>query len=471
MHVEPITNEPTPLSVRHPASWPAEHRYIFEVTLGEQLKLPYTLEPVPELPRVEIRCLGAPHQNVLCIGSNLLLRPRQQWLTPAALPALPLTSFAPQTILPSWNLGTLPVLFPPLTGFSKNGESFTFLPLDLFGSVFFLLTRYEELVLKQRDRYGRFPAHESVAAKAGFLHRPLADEYVALLATALRTCFPGLQPARTRAQIRLTHDVDHPYLFYRKSLAHMLYSSAKLLWQQPSLPAARRLGHAALRSGFNHDASADPFNSYDALMSASEKMGLPAEFYFMAGQPRARHQEAYDLQRPELQQLLTQIHRRGHVIGLHSSYHSFRCPITLTREHHCLLHAAQQAGIRLSTVGGRQHYLRWEHPLTWQCWEQAALAYDATLGFAEQAGFRCGTCREFPVFNPVSSQRLRLRERPLTVMDVTLSEHMGLDRSASLSLLHDLWGAVKNVGGTLEVLVHNCNPDGPWLVEELTHFT
>ena len=45
----------------------------------------------------------------------------------------------------------------------------------MFGSAFFMLTRYEELVVADRDQYGRFPAAASVAGREGFLGVPVVD--------------------------------------------------------------------------------------------------------------------------------------------------------------------------------------------------------------------------------------------------------------------------------------------------------
>ena len=50
--------------------------------------------------------------------------------------------------------------------------------LDIFAASFFMLTRWEEYVNKNRDIHDRFPATESLAYKQGFLDRPVVNEYV-----------------------------------------------------------------------------------------------------------------------------------------------------------------------------------------------------------------------------------------------------------------------------------------------------
>lgn len=458
------------LVVRHSAGWPAEHRYILGVLVEERLGLRCETEAVPELEWVEIRCpeIG-PRGRVLRVGANFLLRPVEQQLSAAAMPVLPLSGWDPALMFRGWQFGRLPVIYParcmPLAECRNGGD--VFLPVDLFGGAFFLLSRYEELVVNERDHHGRFSARSSVAAKAGFIFRPLVDEYAELLRWAVEACFPGIRCRRPQPRIRLTHDVDHAFQFLGRTWTQMALSAAKTLWRKPDAREAWRLLRTAVRAGLGKVAAADPYNTYDGLMHASEQLGTPAEFYFMTGVTNRRYDEFYDLAQPALQDVLHRIYRRGHVIGLHSSYDSFRSESRLRQEMDALRCGAERSGIPLDVVGGRQHYLRWDHPLSWRCREAAGLAYDATLGFPDQVGFRCGTAHDFPAFDLEQSKQLQLRERPLIAMDVTLTDYMGLSPDEVTATLERLWSAVRRVGGTFEVLIHNCNPMALWLTERL----
>jgi hypothetical protein len=465
MHVPKITGSPPVWHVRHSDVRRDEHRYIFDVLLGEHLGLEFEAEAVPGLPWIELQCPGAAPGRVLKIGSNLLLRPKDKWVTAENLPAAPIPTWNCQALLPDWDLGPVPVLFPAIT--QAGG---LFLPVDIFGGAFFLLTRYEELVSKARDRHKRFAASESVAFKAGLLGRPMVDEYSRLLGQVLAAGFPGFKPRTHPSRIQLTHDVDHPYQFFGKTVPQMAYAAGKWLYHHPSPAQALGLARAGAHSGFAGDISRDPFNSYANLMKAGERLGIPCEFYLMAGHRRGRYEESYDLNQPALQGLMREINARGHVIGLHASYDSFGSPEMLIRERDYLAASAKRVGIKLNDIGGRQHYLRWENPRTWRSWEKAGLAYDATVGFADQVGFRCGTSHEFPVFDVLASKRLSLRERPLIVMDVTMTDYMKLPPEEIIGELRRLWQTVKSLGGTFEVLVHNCNPQASWLAEQLSRF-
>ena len=104
------------------------------------------------------------------------------------------------------------------------------------------------------------------------------------------------------------------------------------------------------------------------------------------------------------------------------------------------------------------HYLRWETPTTLHGWEQAGMTYDSTLSYADHAGFRCGTCHEYPAFDPVARRPLALRTRPLIAMDCTVmaSRYMGLGTSeAAYDAFAKLRRACERVNGNFTLLWHH----------------
>jgi len=102
------------------------------------------------------------------------------------------------------------------------------------------------------------------------------------------------------------------------------------------------------------------------------------------------------------------------------------------------------------------HFLRWRHPTTLYGWEKASFDYDSTLGYADHAGFRCGTCFEYPAFDPLSDKELNVHIRPLVAMDVTISNYMGLGfGSDAYDKLTELKKACQAVDGTFTLLWHN----------------
>ena len=104
------------------------------------------------------------------------------------------------------------------------------------------------------------------------------------------------------------------------------------------------------------------------------------------------------------------------------------------------------------------HYLRWKTPTTLYGWEQAGMTYDSTLSYADHAGFRCGTCQEYPAFDPASYTCFNLRIRPLIAMEGTVIGKgymgLGLTPSANEKFLQ-LKKACRNVEGKFTLLWHH----------------
>ncbi len=103
----------------------------------------------------------------------------------------------------------------------------------------------------------------------------------------------------------------------------------------------------------------------------------------------------------------------------------------------------------------RQHFLRLDIPLTWRNHEAAGLDHDSSLGYADQIGFRAGTCREYPLFDLLESRPLRLRERPLIVMDATLFGYLGLGLDEAASRTRTIVDACRRHRGDAVLLYHN----------------
>ena len=166
----------------------------------------------------------------------------------------------------------------------------------------------------------------------------------------------------------------------------------------------------------------------------------------------------YEPEAPAILDLMQRIHKRGHEIGLHPSYGTFQKPELIRQEADRLRAACELAGVQQEQFGERMHYLRWEHPITLQAWEDAGMAYDSTLSYADRPGFRCDTCFEYPAFNPQSQQQLKIRIRPLIAMECTIiaKRYMGLGYTqAALDKFTDLKDKCRKVNGCFTLLWHN----------------
>ena len=409
--------------ISHPPTYLAERRYIHDLLMGEFLGLGCVSRP-HDRPEVRIDVPGHPDGKALVLPDVLFQVPESRWLTEAAMPRRPLARWDVPAELAGAPLVSrrLPVVFGRDSGrpclYQESEEGAT-LGVDIFGSAFFLRTRYEELASPVADRHGRFPARASLAWQEGCLQRPLVNEYLEVLWAALCRLWPGLRRQPRSHRVLLSHDVDQPLCAVGRGLMDVLRSAGADLALRRDLSLVPRRLRAYLE-GRTGVFDTDPANTFDFVMSTSESQGLQSAFYFMAGHPPGRMDGRYSLHHPWIRKLLRRIGQRGHEIGLHGGYDSPRDPLRLRLEFDNLRRVAAEEGIRQAVWGGRQHYLRWHNPATWQSWEAAGLDYDSTLAYADQPGFRCGVCYEYPVFDLKTRRSLRLRERPLVVMEAAL---------------------------------------------------
>ncbi len=327
---------------------------------------------------------------------------------------------------------------------------------DLLGSIFYILARMEEIKNHVRDEHDRFPAAASHAFQNGYLHRPVVDELLEILWTCIKHCWPGVQRKETVFRTILSHDVDIPFAEAFSGPGRVLhYIAGDVIKRKEYTRAFKRIGNTVLvrRGYFRKDTN----YTFDHIMDISEKHGLKSAFYFKTDCTNGEFDIPYPIEHPFLRELLRDIHNRGHEIGLHPSYETFRNPGQTRKEFEKLLQVCTEEGIDQEKWGGRQHYLRWEAPTTWRNWEETGLAYDSSLGYADCAGFRCGTCHDFQVFDAERNRILNLLERSLIVMEVSLfgESYMNLSSEEAIKKVFLLKNKCKKFKGNFTLLWHN----------------
>jgi hypothetical protein len=410
------------LIVSLPLGLANERRYACDVVLRDWLGLDYSVE-ASHGPEVRITAAGDLNGRALRLPDVFFRQAAKAWLRPESLPA------APSAVWDAGVGGILPSPVPILFGEepSRRAEqgpdgAQDWLPIDIFGSIFFLLSRYEEVVCELRDDHDRFPVTASFCHRCQLLDRPLANEYLEILWAHLKRLWPELRRRIRTYSVDLSHDIDVPFAVPGRRWTRIgLNICADIVRRRAPAVAVRRLRSKLLGAkGIQHH----PNNTFSFIMAASERNGLQSTFFFKPGVSDSRFDSPYSVDAPPVASLLSEIHARGHQLGLHPSYHTYRDRERLQTEFAILLEAAERLGIRQEAWGGRQHFLRFAVPMTWRNYASVGLAYDATLTYADEPGFRCGTCYGFPVYDLEQRRSLPLRERPLIAMESSL-----LDRS------------------------------------------
>ncbi|MSO44296.1 MAG: glycosyltransferase [Thermoleophilia bacterium] len=312
----------------------------------------------------------------------------------------------------------LTLLFPPCAA----AES---IPGDLVASAFYLLARWDEYRVADRDRFGRLPfARSAFGVIEGLdIEDPAVEGYLATLRRALA------RPDPTAWTVYLTHDIDRIRRRTPKGLAR----------------AVKHKGLGAVRDLTGHD----PWNNLPDLLETTWRRGLRATVFLIGRNAHTRDgtpRRTYERQR---QSLAAAVHAAGGEVALHAAFASSESGEALRAELDVL---RQEAG---DVRGVRFHYLRFRYHDTPLRVERAGLGYDASLGFSERPGFAAGYARPFRPWIVGEERAANIVLVPLAVMDTTLHAHLGLTADEARERALTVLDVVRRVGGRVALLWHN----------------
>lgn len=318
---------------------------------------------------------------------------------------------------------------------------------DIIASTYFLITRYEEIIQRNiRDEHGRFPGKMSLPYRAGFLHRPIVDEYRLLLRKWLQQY--GLRLPEVKKEIQhiwLTHDLDAPTL-YRT-------------WKGLIRSIRDKRGLISSIQGKLGPVENDPYYTFpwifeqnNLLREQTGKEICQAILFIRSGGKCKQDKPHYSLHSKDISQLIESVLSNDMKIGLHSSYQAGKSP-SLIKKEKTILEENTGKSIRLN----RHHFLSSREPEDMTHLEAAGITDDFTMGYADVAGFRLGTSYPVRWINPVTRRLSSILQHPLTIMDCSLEEkkYMGLSYEEAQAYSLNLIEQVKNVGGELTLLWHN----------------
>ena len=352
--------------------------------------------------------------------------------TPQSMPSLPLQE-----------IEGIPFLYG--TSKIEKIENTIICHSDLIASTYFLISRYEEYInpTSNRDTHGRYIGKLSIPAKANFIHRPIIEEYGQLLRNLLEQTGITFTPIPQKINhIYLTHDVDSitNYRRLRGLIGGLL---------------RRENINTILKSLIN--INNDPAYTFPWILSQDNLLPTATKIYFIKATRNATgfDRPAYNLTGKNFKHLIKEILKStpNTIFGLHSSYKSGDSPDIIPDEQRLLQYVIENQQITTS----RHHYLRSLQPEDMESLIDAHITDDFTMGYADIAGFRLGTCRPVRFINPKTQRLTSLTLHPLTIMDCSLSEphYMNLNYTQALSYSQTLIEQIKKYNGDLYLLWHN----------------
>jgi hypothetical protein len=388
------------------------------------------------LPENEFAQIGYSNKADDFAGYKIVIRQSQffdagVYGTALSLPVLP---------LPQWE--GVPVLYGEPT--VERVENTVVLNVDIVAGAFFLLSRYEETICPDcTDQHGRFIGKKSLAYQAGFLHRPIVDEYGRQFRIMLRqNGFNVSEPAAGFNRIYLTHDVD--WLAHYRTLRGV--AGAFIRQKEPK---------RALKSFFGK-LEEDPWYTFPWLFEQDRQIDPSKRevivFVKLHGGRAPEDRTNYDFDSRDFGHFLHLCKQNAVKVGLHASYAAGK-NLSRIKDEKTVLEATLQEAV----VDNRHHFLRSCQPEHFTALTAAGITDDFTMSYADVAGFRLGTCRSVRWIDPVTMQVTSLRMHPLTIMDGTLSDakYMHLPEEEAFEVSKQLIDQTKKHHGDLTLLWHN----------------
>ena len=315
------------------------------------------------------------------------------------------------------------------------------LPFDIFASVFYLVSRYEEYLPFVRDVHGRFTAHLSVSAQLGVLEKPLVNIWALMVKKILQEHFPTLKFPERKYKFIPTYDIDSAFAYAQKGLVRSLggyFLSLKLLdWNSISE-----------RSSVLFARKRDPFNTFTRQIAYTKKYGLKPIYFILFGR-YGQFDKNINIRNRTFRFLIKRLSDYAR-IGIHPSYYTVEQPERLNFEISNL-----ERVINKDVGCSRQHFLRLVLPNTYRNLIEEDITDDYSMGYAALPGFRAGICSPYNFYDLDLEVETKLRIHPFAVMDGTLRDYMELTPADAIEQIRVLINEVKKVNGTFISLWHN----------------
>lgn len=333
-------------------------------------------------------------------------------------------------------------------GLAKNGtlyfhmsDSSCDLGYDIFSSVFYFISRYEEWQNFEPDTHGRFELTQSVLFKHQQQLKPLVNSWIEEFKQALLRFYPSINFPQKKFQYISTVDVDNLYAYISKGSARTLGAIAKdiVTFKFSNLNRRMKVLMGKLK---------DPFDVYDELNALSQKTKTPL-FYFFLQRSGTEHDRAIDPLSPAYKEVFEKLNKSGVGYGLHPSYDTLSNGELLKQEFE-LIQRNSGSTIEFS----RQHYLRFHIKKTPKQLLNNRVKADFSMGFASGAGYRAGTFTPFYYYDLENEKATGLLMVPFAVMDGVYFIYSNDGVTSAEKQMHELAEEAKRLNGIFVTVFH-----------------
>ncbi len=277
---------------------------------------------------------------------------------------------------------------------------------DIFETIFFHISRYEECHYKEvdLDEHRRMKMEVQLLYKNNLHKIPVVDHLIFAFFKAI-----GLEVATQKTTHSLTHDID--IIEKYGNILRIVKSFGRAIIDLYPIRDFLSISKTIFKSFF--DKSKDPYYTFDWLFSDSNTFKNKIVFFVLGGKTRFDlYSSFYD---KELPRVIEMAKKKSYKIGFHPSYNAYNSFDMYLQESDKL---QGFTGDKIENV--RSHFLRLDLQDTFEIIEKLGFKSDSTLGFANTIGFRCGTGFEYRPYNFKDERAWEFTELPLVFMDSAL---------------------------------------------------
>ncbi|MCB2354007.1 polysaccharide deacetylase family protein [Clostridium estertheticum] len=331
--------------------------------------------------------------------------------------------------------------------FKKKIKDQIIINIDIIQMSFFFLTCYEEYIIDEYDKYGRFNIEKSILYKNELLNRPIVNESIQWFVDTLNICYNLNIKKKNlwgdkKFQVLLSHDVDvvSKYFSFRREVRLQL--SVLLIDKRPLDVVKRIKGYIATNL---FKIQEDPCDTFDMILKTEKDKGYNSSFYFMT------NGKGYSPRNKKVKGIVKEVVEGNNEIGFHPGLGTASDETLFNKE----LLTFKKEFNKTDKIGIRQHYLSFNAQKTWAIQEKNGINYDTTLCFPDKAGFKVGYCLPYKPYDLAKDRIMDIWEIPLIVMDGSLMQYMHLDFEESIKYIKELIQKVEIHNGIFVLLWHN----------------
>lgn len=301
---------------------------------------------------------------------------------------------------------------------------------DILATAFYMLNALQEYDSSKRDDLGRFPYSSSYQYRFKNAKENIVQQYFDTISQTA-----GLSPRREKSRFFLSHDIDIVYGAVIEDGFNVLKKGRIDLF---------------LQLVFNSVIGQPDWLNIDRIMKMESEHDCRSVFFWLVNKGKINSREMnadYTFGSNRIQQQFRMVEENGCENGLHKSIsrESFR---------------EELLKYGSAAISNRYHYLKFSLPQAFIDIEEGGLKLDASLGFAEDIGFRNSYGLPFNPFDFRTGKPFSFVEVPLHVMDRTCFQYKKYSARE----------AGKDIFDFFERNKENCVIDLLWHNNFLTHY-